>query len=309
MLHTSLNKKTLLFVALLSICTGLHADLSNNINNLANNTSATPPSQQSNAGIFAVEAGSIAGAVQSCGQDVSVFSGRVGEAISKLSQNDADRVAAMILYQRALQQAQQTQINLHPLACSQVASDFMSLPIMKDDYEQTIISQLSPTTNPLAPQQTAAATVAQQPPTNQPWVNAAATVANNITAATTAPNSAATNSAPKLAQNYNDPNTGQTIPNSATPNMPEPPVNLPPENFPGETPNVGLPPGAMKQTDPNMAANSNAAATAMNQTNNQATQPAAAPAVANPYLPPPQANNTVQQSTPQSQQMVQGSNS
>lgn len=97
-----------------------------------------------NATAFAIEAGSIAGAAQACGQDISVFQKRVGEALAKLSQNPQDNVFAMSAFQKAMDHAQQVQKNGQPIPCTQVAQDYNNLPIMRPDYTQTVLTQLSP---------------------------------------------------------------------------------------------------------------------------------------------------------------------
>lgn len=98
----------------------------------------------SNAIQFAIEAGSIAGAVQACGQDSSIFVTRVNEALNKLATNPGDKLLAMSYFQKTLQQAQVSQTNNHPIACNQVVQDYNSLPILRPDYEQTVIAQLTP---------------------------------------------------------------------------------------------------------------------------------------------------------------------
>ena len=97
-----------------------------------------------NAIAFSIQAGQIAGAAQACGLDVSVFTVRVSEAINKLALNPTDKMAATDSFQKTLGQAQAIQTANHPIACSQVTQDFNSLPILRSDYEQTVISQLTP---------------------------------------------------------------------------------------------------------------------------------------------------------------------
>jgi len=104
-----------------------------------------------NAVAFAVEAGSIAGATQACGQDVSVFVTRVNQALTKLAANPADKVQAIASFQKTLQQAQLAQTNNHPIPCSQVIQDYNSLPILRPDYETAVIAQLNPTMTPATP--------------------------------------------------------------------------------------------------------------------------------------------------------------
>ncbi len=112
-----------------------------------------PPAQTptSNAMAFAIQAGSIAGATQACGQDISVFVNRVGEALNKLSINPQDRVYAMSSFQKAMEHSQQVQKNNFPIPCNQVMQDYNSLPIMRPDYQQTVIAQLNPAMSGNAP--------------------------------------------------------------------------------------------------------------------------------------------------------------
>lgn len=276
-------------IMLLACNSILYADAPPNVNTWAQNSNGVPAN--SNAGLFAVQAGSVAGAAQSCGQDVTVFSSRIGEAISKLSVNDADRVAAMAAYQQALQQAQQTQANIHPLACPQVTQDFLSLPIMRGDYEQTVISQLNPAMSGTGQPGPAA------PPINQPY---------NQPAPQAMPPQPSMNppGAPlPPATNYNS--AGPTVQPVPTP-APQlaPGMQMPPQQ-PAVQGNIVLPPLPPQQSAAPPPINPPASTAAPAD----ATQPAAAP---NPYLPQ-SSNNTVQPVAPAppmpsgtAQQMVQG---
>lgn len=131
----------------------------------------TPPANMgnSNAVAFAVQAGSIAGAAQACGQDISVFVTRVNEALNRLATNPNDKLAATATFQKALQQAQTTQMNSHPLQCSQVMQDYNSLPILRPDYEQTVLVKLNPdmAATPDANAQNQAPNTQQQTPQQQ----------------------------------------------------------------------------------------------------------------------------------------------
>lgn len=109
----------------------------------ANPASTQPTNMNSDAIAFAVQAGAIAGTAQACGQDISVFTTRVGEALNKLAVNNSDKLMAITEFQKSLQQAQINEGNNHPIPCSQVAQDYNSLPLLRPDYEQTVISQLS----------------------------------------------------------------------------------------------------------------------------------------------------------------------
>lgn len=128
--------KFLLAFCLIFISQELSADNITSNNGQLSNT---------NASIFATQSGYIAGAAQACGQDVSIFLNRANEALDRIAFNSADKVLAMARLQASLQQAQQIETNKHPLPCSQVIQDFNSLPIMQNDYRQSVIGQLSPT--------------------------------------------------------------------------------------------------------------------------------------------------------------------
>lgn len=155
------NKKKLLLITLFASClSSVQAD---------NATNSTP---MSNAMSFAIQAGYIAGAVQGCGQDPTVFMARVNEALDKLAINPADKAFSMNNFQRITQQARITQANNHPIPCAQVMQDFRGLPIMQADYQQNVLNQLAVTTNdpPSNPQIASVATppinnlAVQQPP-------------------------------------------------------------------------------------------------------------------------------------------------
>jgi len=109
----------------------------------ADNTAAPV---NSNAVQFAVEAGNVAGTAQGCGQDISVLISRVNEAITKLAASPGDKVIATATFQKTLQQAQLQEINNHAIPCSQVTADYNSthLPILRSDYQQSVIAQLNP---------------------------------------------------------------------------------------------------------------------------------------------------------------------
>ncbi len=117
----------------------------------ADNTPAAPsnPAPESNAVSFAIQAGFIAGAAQACGQDPTVFMARVNESLDKLALSPMDKVFAMNNFQKTMQQARTAQINTHPFRCSQVIQDFNGLPLMRADYQQTVINQLALNDQPL----------------------------------------------------------------------------------------------------------------------------------------------------------------
>lgn len=119
---------------------------------------------------FAIQAGSVGGAASGCGQDITTFVSRVSEALDRMSLSSTDKVLAMASFQKALSQAQSAQTNLQAIPCVQVNQDFNSLPIMRNDYQQSVLAKLSPNmatttnnNNPPSSQPTAAQITANQP--------------------------------------------------------------------------------------------------------------------------------------------------
>jgi hypothetical protein len=162
----SLNLKYSLITALLCITATAHAQVTSlsatttganftqpvpivgNVG-MAGSTDATntmTPSS-SNAIEFASEAGRIAGIAQACGQDISLFTNRTGEAINKLALNMPDKILATQSFQIALKQAQLVQTSKNIVPCGQALKDFSNLPILRSDYQQTVIANLNPDMN------------------------------------------------------------------------------------------------------------------------------------------------------------------
>lgn len=135
-------------------------------NNGSPNLSNIGTAPTTNATAFAIQAGVIGGVAQACGQDITVFIARVNEGIDRLSLSSSDKVIAIARLNKAVQDAQAQEITKQPFSCTQVMQDFNSLPIMRDDYRQTVLTQLSPTVggNP-APQ---TAVPQGNPPGNTP---------------------------------------------------------------------------------------------------------------------------------------------
>jgi hypothetical protein len=96
-----------------------------------------------NADQFAIEAGAIAGAVQSCGNDITEYNRRVNDAINVLGANASDREQAMTFYEKALTDIQANQAKLHNLNCGQVIQSFNSLPLMQPDYKTSVLPALA----------------------------------------------------------------------------------------------------------------------------------------------------------------------
>lgn len=148
------HTKVLALISLSLIATWAWADGPNDTILSTNPVATNSPYSNlttSNAMAFAIQAGAIAGAAQSCGQDTTVYAGRVNEALNKLAQSATDKLLAITNYQKALEQSQTAQMTEHTIPCTQVIQDFNSLPLMRDDYETTVISQLTPTMGSSAP--------------------------------------------------------------------------------------------------------------------------------------------------------------
>ncbi len=107
--------------------------------------------QRTNATVFASQAAIIAGAAQACGQDTREFVQRVNEILYKMSFSSADKVIASATFNQTMQQAQANQMNYLAVPCDQVIAEFQNLPIMHDDYQQTVITQLNPNTGQAVP--------------------------------------------------------------------------------------------------------------------------------------------------------------
>jgi hypothetical protein len=97
----------------------------------------------SNADQFAVQAGAIAGAAQACGQDITEYNSRINEAINVLGTNASDKQQALTLYDKTLSGIQYTQTKLHDLNCPQVIQSYQTLPIMRADYQTTVLPALA----------------------------------------------------------------------------------------------------------------------------------------------------------------------
>lgn len=100
------------------------------------------------ANMFATQAGSIAGAAQACGQDISEFTNRVNLALTILANTTTEMNEATQTYQGYLQLAAQKQSQgTSGLNCLQIIKDYNSLPIMQSDYENTVLAQMRQTEN------------------------------------------------------------------------------------------------------------------------------------------------------------------
>jgi hypothetical protein len=91
---------------------------------------------------FAIQAGTIAGTVQACGQSVLEYGSRVVEAVNVLAATPQERMGAMTVYQRALANAQTAETHTHSINCSDAMKSFNALPLMQPDYKKTVLPQL-----------------------------------------------------------------------------------------------------------------------------------------------------------------------
>lgn len=125
-----------------------YADNLNNTTLPAATGQANKPNY-SNAIAFGEQAGNIAGVAQACGQDTSLFITRVNEALDKIAISPADKVTATQIFQQSMQKAQATETQKQVIPCTQAVQDFNNLPLLRNDYRETVLPQLNPNmTNP-----------------------------------------------------------------------------------------------------------------------------------------------------------------
>lgn len=120
-----------------------------------------------NASQFAEQAGTIAGAAQACGQDITIFNSRVNDVVNVLGNSLNDRQTAMTVYQQALSQSQYAQSRTHTLNCGQVINSFLSLPLMRSDFQQSVLPQMASLNNPSAATNNTAPATPSTTTTNQ----------------------------------------------------------------------------------------------------------------------------------------------
>jgi len=97
---------------------------------------------------FAMQAGTIAGIVQSCGQSIVEYNSRVTSAVNVLAKIPQDQMQAMTAYQKSLSDAQQAQNRTHSVNCEEAMKNFNSLPLMQPDYKTAVLPQLAKMANP-----------------------------------------------------------------------------------------------------------------------------------------------------------------
>lgn len=147
MMTYTLLQKTSLSLILLSLSTDALAispdPISVSTSAGAAVTSSPSTNPQSNAIEFAKQAAAIAGAAQACGQNTSDFSARVREAINKLTSDPTEQAASLLIYQQLAQATQSAESKNQTIPCTQVAQDFLKLPIMQPDYKTAVIDKLN----------------------------------------------------------------------------------------------------------------------------------------------------------------------
>ena len=94
---------------------------------------------------FAIQAGSVAGAAQACGQDISEFSNRVNQTLAILANTTADITQAQQTYQSYIVSTAQKQAQGSQMSCVQVIKDYNSLPLMQSDYQETVLGKIRKT--------------------------------------------------------------------------------------------------------------------------------------------------------------------
>lgn len=134
---------------------------------------------------FALQAGTIAGVVQSCGQSIVEYNSWVVDAVNALSKSPQEQIQAMTVYQKALTNAQDAQNRSHSMNCGEAMQGFNSLPLMRPDYKKTVIPQLAQMGNSAAtPPANAPVTTApaSTPPPAAPAAQTGAPVQQTVTA-------------------------------------------------------------------------------------------------------------------------------
>ncbi len=92
--------------------------------------------------ILARQAGLVGGAAQACGQDVSLLIARLDEAILAVAQDSMDHSNAVAAYQQSAKDTQALQAKKASLPCEQVLRDYQSLPLLRDDYKEVVLTAL-----------------------------------------------------------------------------------------------------------------------------------------------------------------------
>lgn len=91
---------------------------------------------------FASQAGVIAGAAQACGQPIGLMTSRTKEVLNALAFDPTDVTNSTAAYQRAIEDSAASQGLSQQLSCSKVVADFNALPLLRPDYNETVIAPL-----------------------------------------------------------------------------------------------------------------------------------------------------------------------
>lgn len=97
---------------------------------------------------FAMQAGTIAGVVQSCGQSIVEYNSRVVAAVNILAKTPQEQMQAMMAYQKSLSEAQQAQNRTHSVNCDEAMKSFNNLPLMQPNYKTAVLPGLAKMANP-----------------------------------------------------------------------------------------------------------------------------------------------------------------
>lgn len=92
--------------------------------------------------MLARQAGLIAGAAEACGHNVSLLAARLDEAIQAVAQNTIDSSDAIAAYQQSAKEAKALQSSTPRMPCEQIVKDYNSLPLLRDDYKEVVLTAL-----------------------------------------------------------------------------------------------------------------------------------------------------------------------
>jgi hypothetical protein len=142
----------------------------------------------SNADQFALQAGTIAGFAQSCGQNIMMLNSRVTDVVNILAKNPGDQQTAMTIYEKAMSDAQyQVSRNRTTTNCDEIISNYNTLPLLRPDYKQTVLPAMANIDNaaatttapPPAPNSAPPAPNLAPPASNSPTAENSVAVLNN----------------------------------------------------------------------------------------------------------------------------------
>jgi hypothetical protein len=146
-------KRTIIFVTGLFLTSAIHAEQQPTPVEIqaaqaaaaTNNPSPTtaPTNNSSFAVTLARQAGLIAGAAQACGQDISLLSARLDEAILASATSTGDISDAVAAYQQSVKDTAEKQTSEQTMPCEMVLKDYQKLPLLRDDYKEVVISSLN----------------------------------------------------------------------------------------------------------------------------------------------------------------------